>query len=104
MQDDPFHRTLYESTNLVQCMQALKRAVETTVSVGGGAGRGVDGLLAGLDGPTLRDALDRLFGEHDTAVQCLGIPNWVHACDYTPYGLYKQLSPSSPTSDKVEVR
>ena len=98
---DESMQRIFESQNLSQVLMALRAKVMEACS---GAGtRQLDGSVSGLDGVALREVLDRLFGEHTTA-QCPGIANWVYACDYVPYGLFKHLNDSPSTSDKVEVR
>ena len=101
--DEQLRGLLDEGVNLVQ----LTAQVRTKVIDAGSAttgGRHLDGSVQGLDGAALREVLDRMFGEHDPTLQHLGIPNWVHACDYVPCGLYKHLNTNPETSDKVEVR
>jgi hypothetical protein len=101
--DEQLRSTLDECVNLVQATALLRTKVVDASSASGGRHLG-DGSAIGLDGASLREALDRVFGEHDPAAQHMGIPNWVHASDYVPCGLYKYLNSSPETSDKVEVR
>ena len=101
--DEQLRSVLDECVNLVQATALLRTKVVDACSASGGRQLG-DGSAVGLDGASLREALDRVFGEHDPAAQHMGIPNWVHASDYVPCGLYKYLNSSPETSDKVEVR
>jgi hypothetical protein len=102
--DEQLRSVLDECVNLVQAAALLRAKVVDACTAGGGARQLLDGGAAGLDGAALREVLDRVFGEHDPTAQHMGIPNWVHASDYVPCGLYKYLNSSPETSDKVEVR
>ena len=102
--DEQLRGLLDEGVNLVQLTVQVRSKVIDAGSATGG--RHLDGSAQGcLDGAALREVLDRMFGEHDPTLQrMMGIPNWVHACDFVPCGLYKHLNTNPETSDKVEVR
>ena len=103
--DEQLRGLLDEGVNLVQLTAQVRSKVIDAGSATGG--RHLDGSAQGcLDGTALREVLDRMFGEHDppTLQRTMGIPNWVHACDFVPCGLYKHLNTNPETSDKVEVR
>lgn len=48
--------------------------------------RALGSPLGGLDSYSLREILDRLFGESDGGTS---LSNWADACDHAPFKLYK---------------
>ena len=82
---DPTVRTLlYDIQRVSDALRILKQKCgEGNTSVNS---RALGSPLGGLDSYSLREILDRLFGESDGGSS---LTNWADACDHAPFKLYK---------------
>ena len=82
---DPTVRTLlYDIQRVSGALRILKQKCgEGNTSVNS---RALGSPLGGLDSYSLREILDRLFGESDGGSS---LTNWADACDHAPFKLYK---------------
>jgi hypothetical protein len=103
LRDEQVQQMLYEWHDIRQVMERLHAKVRSSLLQSGvGPLRGADGTVSGLDSASMREILDHLFGEHDGA-QLAGIGNWAHACDYSNFTLYLQLT-EGDKANNMEVR